>query len=383
MNSRTITNITRATLAIVALSLGVLRAQGLPGTWQGTLQFPSGRSLRMLITVSLDGSAMRAVLYSIDQSPQPFAGTIVLEGSTVKMSIPALQGNYEGKLSADGTTITGTWNQAGGSYPLPLARATPETAWTIPAAAAPIKPMAADADPAFEVARIKPSNPDTPVGTKAIVIRGRQLSTVATTAIDLISFAYGLHLKQVTGGPAWPDQDKFDLLAQPDTEGLPNATQWKTMVQKLLTDRFKLTFHRDLKELSVYAIVVHKNGAKLTKSEGDTSGLPSLIFRGFGNLPAKNATMGDFAKLMQTAVLDRPVIDRTGLTDRFDFTLRWTPDASQFGGAAARASSEPDDPNAPPGLFTAIQEQLGLKLDTTKARVEVIVIDRIEKPSAN
>jgi uncharacterized protein (TIGR03435 family) len=251
------------------------------------------------------------------------------------------------------------------------------------AAAAPpaLKPMAADADPAFEVARIKPSNPDSPA--KAILIRGRQFSTVSTTVTDLISFAYGLHVRQVTNGPAWLEQDKYDLLAQPDGDGQPNASQWKAMLQKLLAERVKLTFHRDKKELSAYAIVLDKKGAKLTKSEGDPSGLPSLVFRGLGNLPARNATMADFAAVMQAVVLDRPVVDQTGLAGRFDFTLRWTPDQSQFGGTGFRVPDSTDDPNAPPGLFTAIQEQLGLKLDATKARVEVMVIDHIEKPTAN
>ena len=98
-----------------------------------------------------------------------------------------------------------------------------------------------------------------------------------------------------------------------------------------------------------------------------------------------NATMGDFARVMTQAVLDRPVVDRTGLQGRFDFTINWTPDESQFRSMGVRIPppSATPDPNAPPGLFTAIQEQLGLRLDPTNAPVEVIVIDRVEKPSDN
>ena len=155
------------------------------------------------------------------------------------------------------------------------------------------------------------------------------------------------------------------------------------MVQKLLADRFKLTFHRDKKELSVFAIVVGKNGPKLTKSAGDPNGLPGLFFRGLGDLPARNATMADFAGVMQTAVLDRPVVDQTGLSGRFDFELKWTPDETQFAGLGVRVPAPSDDLAAPPDLFTAIQEQLGLKLQSTKAPVEVLVIDRVEKPSEN
>lgn len=172
------------------------------------------------------------------------------------------------------------------------------------------------------------------------------------------------------------------LAAQPDGEGQPNDKQWKSMVQKLLADRFQLAFHRDKKELPAYALVVAKTGPKLTKSEGDPNGLPGLFFRGLGVLPARNANMADFAGLMQSAVLDRPVVDQTGLSGRFDFELKWTPDETQFGALGMRPAPS-ENPDAPPGLFTAIQQQLGLKLDSVKIPVEVFVIDRVEKPSEN
>jgi bla regulator protein blaR1 len=241
--------------------------------------------------------------------------------------------------------------------------------------------MAVDASPAFEVATIKPSKPETQ--GKGILVRGRQFSTVNTSLSDLISFAYGLHAHQVTGAPAWIETEKYDLLAQPDREGQPNEAQWKTMVQKLLADRFKLAFHRDKRELSVYAIVVGRSGARLTKSGGDPNGLPGLIFRQLGVLPAANATIGDLARVMQSVVLDRPVVDQTRLPGRYDFTLTWTPDETQFGGLGVRVPPPTDNAAAPPNLFTAIQEQLGLRLESTKAPAEVLVIDRVERPSAN
>jgi len=173
------------------------------------------------------------------------------------------------------------------------------------------------------------------------------------------------------------------VTAKPEGEGQPNDKQWKIMVQKLLADRFQLTFHREKKELSVYAIVVGKNGPKLTKSAGNPSGLPGLFFRGLGNLPATNATIADFAGVMQSAVLDRPVVDQTGLEGRFDFQLKWTPDETQFGGMGMKVPPPADDAAAPPDLFTAMQDQLGLKLQATKAAVDVIVVDRVSKPSEN
>jgi uncharacterized protein (TIGR03435 family) len=134
---------------------------------------------------------------------------------------------------------------------------------------------------------------------------------------------------------------------------------------------------------TVYAIVVGKTGPKLTKSAGNPSGLPGLFFRGLGNMPATVATIADFAGVMQSAVLDRPVVDQTGLEGRFDFQLKWTPDETQFGGLGVKVPPPADDAAAPPDLFTAMQEQLGLKLQATKAPVDVIVMDRVTEPSEN
>ena len=113
------------------------------------------------------------------------------------------------------------------------------------------------------------------------------------------------------------------------------------MLGKLLVDRFKLTFHREKKELSVYALTVLPTGHKLTKNDTDVNGLPGLFFRGLGVFPVRNATMGDFAGTMQAVVLDRPVVDQTGLEGRYDFTLTWTPDETQFGGRGGQALLPP------------------------------------------
>ena len=362
------------------LSAGSLLAQDLTGTWQGTLQGP--RELRTVIKVTKadDGNGLKAVLYSIDQGGQGLPGTMTLQGSTVKMSIPGIGGTYDGKLEADGNSITGNFSQGPRPIPLNLKRVTPETAWVIPEVPPPLAPMPANANPVFEVATIKPSRPEAP--GKAIQVRGRQFSTLNTTLSDLITFAYGIHPKQIVGAPEWVESERYDLAAQPDGPGQPNDKQWKMMVQKLLADRFKLTFHRDKKELSVYAITVDKGGPKLTKSEADPNGLPGLFFRGLGNLPARNATMADLAGTLQAVVLDRPVVDQTGINGRFDFVLEWTPDEFQFGGQA-RVPPRPEGVPAPPDLFTAFREQLGLKIESVKAPAEVFVIDKVEKPSAN
>ncbi len=368
------------TVVLTALSAGALFAQDLTGTWQGTVQDAPPR--RLVIKVTADAGALRVVLYSIDRGPAPYAGTITLSGTTVRMLIPSIDGTYDAKLSADGTELAGTYVAQGApGAPLTLKHVAADAAWAIPAPPAPLKPMAADANPEFEVATLKPSKPD--AQGKGFVVQGRRFSTLNTSLSDMLTFAYGLHARQITGGPVWLEQDRYDVLGEPAGEGQPNGDQWKVMLQKMLADRFKLSFHREKKELSVYAIVVGDKGPKLTKSESNGNTIPGLIFRGLGNLPARNATMTDFANVMQSAVLDRPVVDQTGLTDRFDFTLLWTPDQSQFVGLGMRVPPPTDDPNAPPGLFTAIQEQLGLKLNSTKATVDVIVIDHVEKPAAD
>ena len=360
------------------LFVGPVHAQDVAGTWQGTLQ--AGKDLRIVIIISkADGGGLKAMTHSIDQGGTGIpASAITLQDSTFRMSVGAIGGTFEGKLSADGATIAGTWTQGGKPLPLTLIRATAETAWTIPA---PPKPMAADAPAVFEVATIKPSNPDVP--GKLFTVKSRQFMTVNTTLADLISFAYGLQARQITGGQPWMENEKFDVTGQPEAQGQPNERQLKAMLQKLLADRFKLVHHRETRDLPVYAIVVAAGGHKLTKNDGNPNGLPRLFFKGLGNLPAMNATMADLAGVMQTAVLDRPVVDKTGLPGRYDFTLTWTPDDSQFRGLGVQVPAPSTDVNAPPGLFTAIQEQLGLKLESMSAPVEVLVIDRVEKPSEN
>jgi uncharacterized protein (TIGR03435 family) len=369
-------------VALAALPAGALLAQDLTGAWQGTLQPPGGRELRIVVKVSkAEGGALRGLFYSIDQTPQAIpANPVTLQGSAVKMTIPAAGASYEGKLEADGNSITGSFKQGPQPIALNLKRATPQTAWVIPEAPPPPAPMAADARAEFEVATIKPSEPDRQ--GKGFLVNGRQFSTINTSLSDLITFAYGIHAKQITGAPGWLETDKYDLAAQPAGDGQPNEKQWKAMLQKLLADRFKLAFHRDKKELAVYAITVGKSGPKLTKSES-TANLPGLFFRGLGNLPATNATMTDLAGVMQSAVLDRPVVDQTGLAGRWDFTLVWTPDEFQFAGLGVRVPPPANNAAAPPDLFTAFQEQLGLKLESTKAQAEVFVVDRAQKPTEN
>jgi len=247
-----------------------------------------------------------------------------------------------------------------------------------------VKRMPADAVPQFDVATIKPTEPDTK--NKGFMNNGRHVLAVNMTVNDIVSFAYGVHAKQIAGAPAWLGTDRFDVDGVPDVEGELNLKQMQGMYRKLLADRFNLTFHREKRELAVYAVTVAKGGPKLTKSKGAPDGSPDQTFTELSSqrvvLRETNATMEEFA-LMLVDVMDRPVVDQTGIAGRFDFTLKWTPDETQFGSQGVHFSPPGDDPNAAPGLFTAIQEQAGLKLEPVKAQTDVIVIDHVGRSSAN
>jgi uncharacterized protein (TIGR03435 family) len=358
--------------------------QSIADTWQGTLH--AGRDLRTVVKISkADDGGYKAVFYSIDQGGDGLPVTkITLDGTTVKMTLTMIGGSYEGKLSSDGKTITGTWTQGPSPLPLNLTRATPETEWTIPPPAPKIPPMDANANPSFEVATIKPSAPDQ--RGKGFGFPGDRFRTRNTNLNDLIAFAYGLHAKQIVDAPPWFGTDLYDIEAKPDVEGRPNQKQMQTMLQKLLADRFKLTFRHDTRELAVYVIRVGSGGPKMTKTTSAENDPSAFFFRALGDLTVRNQSMKDFATWMQSGVMDKPVVDETELKDRYDFQLKWTPDESQFAqfrGTGTVVPPPSDDPKAPPNLYTAMQEQLGLKMGPAKFPDDVIVIDHVEKPSEN
>ncbi|MCU1324768.1 MAG: hypothetical protein JWN34_138, partial [Bryobacterales bacterium] len=266
-------------IAALAWSCSALLAQNLVGSWQGTLAPPGGKPLRTVVKITRsDDEKLKAAFYSIDQGGQALnASTVTLQGSTFKMVLPAIGGEYEGRLSEDANTITGNWTQGGPALPLVLVRASAQTAWAIPEPPPPPKLMPADAKPVFDVSTVKLSAPDAR-GSSILVGRGGSnlFTTTNTSVKDLIIFAYGLHAKQLIGGPAWMESEHFDITGKPDLPGMPSAPQLMSMVQKLIQERFQLSFHREKKELSVYAITVAKGGPKLTKTEVVGASLPGF-----------------------------------------------------------------------------------------------------------
>jgi uncharacterized protein (TIGR03435 family) len=229
----------------------------------------------------------------------------------------------------------------------------------------------------FAVATIKPSAPDAVLLTQ---IRGNRFVTAGATFMDVFKYAYNVHPDQLVGGPGWLRTEKFDIVADPETEKRPSSEQMKAMVQQLLVERFHLVMHHEQKILSVYALVKTADTPKLTKSTADPGGIPVVGYDPKGELGIGNATMANFATFLQRFVLDRPAVDQTGIMGHFDLVLRWTPDNFRAGG---KLGDSQEDASAPPSLFTAMKEQLGLKLQVTKATTDVFLIDQVEKPSEN
>lgn len=198
----------------------------------------------------------------------------------------------------------------------------------------------------------------------------------------MIAAAYDLSPKTISGGPAWIDSDHYDILAVTPGTTRPTHDEQMAMLRTLLSDRFTLGFHREEKEFSIYVLEVSKGGPKLKESTSpasDPAQLISTVYPDHLHLPARNATMGDFASLLQRALLDRPVVDKTGLTGRYDFDLDWAPDETQFGGEVPVAPG--DAPNPP--FFTAIEQQLGLRIEATHGVVQALVVDTAQRPSPN
>ena len=201
---------------------------------------------------------------------------------------------------------------------------------------------------------------------------------------DLIQYAYNLPKSQIVGGPVWLDSAMYDIDAKSSAEmdarlkAMPNEDakqQKRLMVQALLKDRFSLAAHEETRELPIYNLVVAKGGVKFKPS--DMNGTTIETGRSRLHVQGSDDTLGLLARQL-AQMQGRVVVNKTGLTGRYDLTLRWTPDDE----STPLLNGEPD-PNAPPGLFTAIQEQLGLRLEPGKGPVPVLVIDHVEQPSAN
>jgi uncharacterized protein (TIGR03435 family) len=194
----------------------------------------------------------------------------------------------------------------------------------------------------------------------------------------MIMFAYDVKDFQISGGPGWANSEPYDIVAK--AEGNATRPQLRLMLRALLEDRFKLSLRHETKEAPVYELVVAKGGPKL--QEDTTSPRQRIAMTGVGKLIAQKTLLAVFAQFLAT-ITDRPVVDKTGLPVTYSFELNWTPAVGEgVLPGPAQPPVAPLDSNGP-SLFTALQEQLGLRLQSAKGSVEGLVIERAEKPGEN
>ena len=228
--------------------------------------------------------------------------------------------------------------------------------------------------PTFEVATIKPAAPSPDGHTHINYPPDGRFSALNITLIALMAWAYGMPEKQILDGPSWLATTRFDIQAKADAEGQmqrfasdQHQDLKRHMVQALFVDRFHLKLHQETRTMPAYDLILAKGGSKLqpSQSNGKTIGISRTYFNGQG---LTTAIIAD--RLSQ--ITGRVVVDKTNLPDRYDLKLQWTPD-----------DAPATDNSAAPSLFTAIQEQLGLKLEPAKEPVPVLVIDHIDPPTPN
>jgi uncharacterized protein (TIGR03435 family) len=224
------------------------------------------------------------------------------------------------------------------------------------------------APPKFEVASIKPTDPFERRTMFDMSATGR-FRAVGVNLKLLVARAFNIQLTQIAGGPAWLESERFDIDAK--AAGLPagyQETMW--MLQTLLEERFSLTVHSDVRQDSVYELIVSKSGSKLKEA---TAGELAQQQMGRGQLTVTATPISQLIPILSPLVA-RQIVDKTGLNGLYDFTLTFALEASR------PDAPSPVDSNAP-SIFTAIQEQLGLKLESARGAVRVLVIDRAEKPA--
>lgn len=231
--------------------------------------------------------------------------------------------------------------------------------------------------PAFEAASVKVSSPDEQVRMR------REPGRLAITNFSLramVRYAYDVEDIQVSGGPAWFNSDRWDIIATAGQE-ITEAERRK-MLQAVLNERFKMTIRHESKELPVYALVVARGGSKLTPGAAANPERVELGVSGAGmhQMRGQSVPLSTIAKVL-TGQAGRIVLDRTGIVGSFDYRLEWVPDPANM---PMINGAKPDGSKLDgASIFTAVQEQLGLKLESTKGPVEILVIERAEKATEN
>jgi uncharacterized protein (TIGR03435 family) len=271
---------------------------------------------------------------------------------------------------------------------------------TMPRISAQTAPAPA-ADATFEVVSVKPNKSGDRRVMMSLPPTGR-LTATNITLRQLLQQAFDVQDFQLVGGPSWLASDRFDITAKAP-EGAVTPAQIRPMVRAMLADRFKLITHRETRDMPIYALVVARSDGKFGPNMKVNPLDCDAVFRagrggapppppqpgepiqcgfmiGPGTMTAGGMLLGELARSLSPFV-GRIVVDKTGLKERYDFQLKYAPEGRGFGPGPGPGGGEPPvDPNMP-SLFTALQEQLGLKLESERGPVEVVVIDRVEQPT--
>jgi uncharacterized protein (TIGR03435 family) len=242
------------------------------------------------------------------------------------------------------------------------------------------QPTTAASGPTFEVATIKPSAPGQ--AGRSLGWNKRRFWAHDTTLTQMVQFAYNVHAKQIVDEPAWFDNETFDIEAQVES-GEPSVAQWHTVLQRLLADRLGMTLHHEERVMPAYVLEVAKSGTKLSASAQPDKGADDMppgvrVQRGphmWLRVLGTKGSMPELAAELQRVEMDRPVVDKTELPGRYNFTLTATSIKPFFAGETA-----PTGDDAPPELFTALREQLGLRLEPQKTAVDCLVLNKVAKP---
>jgi uncharacterized protein (TIGR03435 family) len=241
-------------------------------------------------------------------------------------------------------------------------------ATTIMLALTPFCIAAAQTEPSFEAAAIHPDTVGAGPGT-GFDFNGTTLRVTNATVQYLICSAYRVQSDQVVGGPAWLDSDRFDIEAKTGGAEKISPELFRTMLQNLLADRFGFKTHRETRQMTVYVLVADKSGTRLREdTEGGGNRLNTDRAAGKAVLTGTRVSMEQFSGYIGNK-LSRVVIDKTELKGVYDFTLEWDPEQS------------PGETG--PSMFTGLREQLGLRLESQKTPVDVMVIDSVARPSEN
>jgi len=370
-----------AAAVIFAAAITPLHAQSIAGTWQGTLPIAASAqgssyntgSPRVVFTIekSADGTFHGGITF-IDRGATVPLTSVTFSAPDVTFAESHAAFTYRGKLSADGKSIAGTWTQSNQSFPLTLQFATTDVASTrvVPA---PLPPMAADADPSFEVATIKPATPDE--AHALFNLRARNFSATGVTATELIKIAWNVRGRQVIGGPPWLNDKRYDIVAEPDTPGLPSEEQNRVMVHKLLTERFHLQAHTGQQDYPVLALTIDPKAPRPVPADPNFSPNGGMSARRDGDdivLQFSGTTIPQMLAFIMNTFQDKQLVDETGLAGIYNITLR-------IEGLTQGPVSSDDVGSA----LVQAAAHAGFKFTSKKEPLLVVIVDHIDPPTPN